>query len=55
MDNLYQNSNPQGAQVHDGVLNGQRGKWVPVSPDSVPFAVSNDAANPTMDNNGNFY
>ena len=53
MDNLYQNNNPQGA--HDGVLNGQRGKWVPVAPESVPFAVSNDANNPTRDTEGNYY
>lgn len=53
MDNLYQNNNPQG--VHEGVLNGQRGKWVPVAPESVPFTVSNDANNPTMDNAGNYY
>ena len=54
MDNPYQLNNA-GLQEHKGYLNGQHGKWVPVDPESVPFPVSNDPANPTMDGTGSFY
>ena len=54
MDNPYQINNA-GLQEHEGYLNGQHGKWVPVAPESVPFPVSNDPANPTMDGSGEFY
>ena len=54
MDNPYQNNNA-GLQEHEGYLNGQHGKWVPVEPESVPFPVSNDPANPTMDGAGDYY
>lgn len=54
MDNLYQ-KNPQGAQPHRGVINGKEGTWVPVEAETVPFPVSNDAANPSLASDGNYY
>ena len=54
MANPYEFNNP-GVQEHEGYLNGQHGKWVPVDPETVPFPVSNDPANPTMDGSGDFY
>lgn len=54
MDNSYQPSNAE-LQAHEGYLNGQHGTWVPVEPESVPFPVSNDPANPTMDGEGDYY
>lgn len=54
MANPYEFNNA-GAQEHEGYLNGQHGKWVPVDPETVPFPVSNDPANPTMDGSGDFY
>lgn len=55
MDNLYQNNNPAGAQAHRGEINGQQGTWVPVESESVQFPVSNDAANPSLGKDGNYY
>lgn len=47
-----QNNIPAGA--HRGAINGQQGTWVPVDAESVPFPVSNDAANPSCVD-GNYY
>lgn len=52
MDNLNQNN---GSLQHRGVLNGQQGTWVPVESETVPFQVSNDPANPSMAQDGNYY
>lgn len=52
MAELNQNN---GSLQHRGVLNGQEGTWVPVQPETVPFQVSGDPANPSMAQDGNYY
>lgn len=54
MDYNTQNVNPANP-VKKGVVNGRKGTWVPVDPDSVPFPVAGDAFNPSVAPDGNVY